>query len=35
MPLFKQKELLNKEFKSWKGTFEQTDDVLIIGITIT
>jgi serine phosphatase RsbU (regulator of sigma subunit) len=35
MPLFKQKELLNKEFKSWKGTYEQTDDVLIIGITIT
>jgi serine phosphatase RsbU (regulator of sigma subunit) len=32
LPIFKQKEYLNNEFKIWKGMFEQTDDVLIIGI---
>lgn len=32
LPLGKQKEFLNQEFKAWKGKYEQTDDVLIIGI---
>ncbi|HXB13914.1 MAG TPA: tetratricopeptide repeat protein [Bacteroidia bacterium] len=29
-----QKEFLNKAFESWKGTLEQVDDVLIIGIRV-
>jgi serine phosphatase RsbU (regulator of sigma subunit) len=32
LPLGKQKEFLNQEFNSWKGNYEQTDDVLVIGI---
>ena len=31
-PLSNQRDLLNKEFISWKGGYEQLDDVLIIGI---
>jgi serine phosphatase RsbU (regulator of sigma subunit)/Tfp pilus assembly protein PilF len=30
----KQKEILNGEFESWKGSLEQVDDVLIIGIKV-
>lgn len=30
----KQKELLEKEFESWKGNNEQTDDVCVIGIRV-
>ncbi len=28
----KQKEMLQKEFKDWKGTHEQLDDVLVMGV---
>jgi serine phosphatase RsbU (regulator of sigma subunit) len=31
-PIHKQKEFLAQEFRTWKGKYEQTDDVLIIGI---
>ena len=30
----KQKELLHEEFKTWKGTIEQIDDVCFIGIRV-
>jgi serine phosphatase RsbU (regulator of sigma subunit) len=33
-PLEEQKESLDKYFESWKGNFEQVDDVLVIGIEI-
>jgi len=33
-PANKQKEQLESYFLTWKGTFEQTDDVLVIGIMI-
>ncbi|MBU0763924.1 MAG: tetratricopeptide repeat protein [Bacteroidetes bacterium] len=29
-----QKEILVKEFNNWKGTFEQIDDILVMGIRI-
>lgn len=29
-----QKEILEKEFDNWKGDFEQTDDVCVIGVRI-
>jgi serine phosphatase RsbU (regulator of sigma subunit) len=29
-----QREILNKEFEGWKGSLEQVDDVLIIGIKV-
>ncbi len=34
LPANKQKEMLEAYFLQWKGSFEQTDDVLVIGITI-
>ena len=34
LPANKQKEMLEAYFLDWKGSFEQTDDVLVIGITI-
>ncbi len=33
-PMEVQKEILNKTFESWKGSLEQVDDVLIIGIRV-
>ncbi len=33
-PLETQKKLLESEFKTWKGTTPQTDDVLVLGIKI-
>lgn len=33
-PVNKQKELLSKRFKEWKGTKKQIDDILIIGLKI-
>ncbi len=32
LPIKEQNELLQKEFKQWKGNYSQIDDVLIIGI---
>jgi len=29
-----QKISLNNEFETWKGSFEQTDDVLLVGIKL-
>ncbi len=33
-PLKEQKNILNSEFKKWKGNFEQVDDIMIMGIKI-
>jgi serine phosphatase RsbU (regulator of sigma subunit) len=33
-PLTEQKEILNASFHNWKGSLEQVDDVLLIGIKI-
>ena len=33
-PMEKQKQILLDYFIKWKGDYEQTDDVCIIGITI-
>jgi serine phosphatase RsbU (regulator of sigma subunit) len=33
-PPHQQKEILEKEFNSWKGTYEQVDDVCIIGVRL-
>lgn len=33
-PMHKQKEILDKEIESWKGSFEQVDDILVIGVRI-
>ncbi|MGZ4035891.1 MAG: PP2C family protein-serine/threonine phosphatase, partial [Bacteroidia bacterium] len=34
LPLTDQKNLLEKEFETWRGNLEQVDDVLIIGLKI-
>lgn len=34
-PLCKQKEIIESEFKKWKGNLEQVDDVCVIGIKVT
>ena len=34
LPMNRQKEILEKEFNSWKNTEKQIDDVLVIGIKI-
>jgi len=33
-PMNEQKELLNQAFEDWKGTYEQIDDVVVLGIKI-
>jgi serine phosphatase RsbU (regulator of sigma subunit) len=33
-PMEEQKKLLNKDFETWKGSLDQTDDVCVIGIRI-
>ncbi len=33
-PMSKQKEMLDQEIETWKGSFEQVDDILIIGVRI-
>ena len=32
--MHKQKEILNNKIEEWKGSFEQVDDILVIGIRI-
>lgn len=34
LPVKKQKEILGEKFTEWKGTLEQIDDVLIIGVRV-
>ncbi len=34
LPMQKQKEIMEAKFLEWKGTLEQTDDVLVVGIKI-
>jgi serine phosphatase RsbU (regulator of sigma subunit) len=34
LPLQEQKQRLEKEFKDWKGSFPQIDDVMIVGLKI-
>jgi serine phosphatase RsbU (regulator of sigma subunit) len=34
LPVSKQKELFDQQFEAWKGSLEQVDDVLLIGIRI-
>ncbi|MDQ3048235.1 MAG: SpoIIE family protein phosphatase, partial [Bacteroidota bacterium] len=33
-PLAEQKEILDSTIESWRGTLEQVDDILIIGIKV-
>ncbi|CAG5086246.1 SpoIIE family protein phosphatase [Parvicella tangerina] len=33
-PMHRQKEILNDKIEEWKGTFEQVDDILVIGVRI-
>lgn len=33
-PMTKQKAILNDEIEKWKGSFEQVDDILVIGVRI-
>lgn len=33
-PYYLQRDLLNEEFESWKGTYEQIDDVLVMGLQV-
>jgi hypothetical protein len=33
-PMLAQKEKIGKSFDDWKGTFEQIDDVLVIGLKV-
>lgn len=34
LPLQEQKNILNQRFEEWKGTLEQVDDVLVIGVRV-
>ena len=34
LPMSEQKNALEKTFHSWKGTYTQTDDILVIGLKI-
>ncbi len=33
-PIHMQKEILDETFESWKGSYEQIDDVLVVGVRI-
>jgi serine phosphatase RsbU (regulator of sigma subunit) len=35
MPINQQKEIIGNEFNAWKGSHEQVDDVLLVGIKIS
>jgi hypothetical protein len=35
LALTEQSDIMKEEFLKWKGTLEQVDDVLLIGIKIT
>jgi serine phosphatase RsbU (regulator of sigma subunit) len=35
LPLSEQRKYMKEEFNKWKGTLEQVDDVLLVGIKIT
>jgi sigma-B regulation protein RsbU (phosphoserine phosphatase) len=34
LPMDQQRVVLHKDFRAWKGYIEQTDDILVIGITV-
>ena len=34
LPMLKQKQILDKEIEEWRGSFEQVDDILVIGVMI-
>jgi serine phosphatase RsbU (regulator of sigma subunit) len=34
VPFIEQKENVQKEFEGWKGSYEQTDDLIVVGIKI-
>jgi len=34
LPMNEQKQILEKEFSSWKGALEQVDDVCVIGVRV-
>jgi serine phosphatase RsbU (regulator of sigma subunit) len=34
MPVYKQKDFISSRFDEWKGTLEQVDDVLVIGVRV-
>ena len=34
VPMAKQKEMLNNTIENWKGSYEQIDDILIIGVRV-
>ncbi|HYG50276.1 MAG TPA: PP2C family protein-serine/threonine phosphatase [Flavobacteriales bacterium] len=34
LPMEKQKEILDQSFEAWRGTFEQIDDVCVIGVKV-
>ena len=33
-PMIEQKEILNKTVESWRGSLEQVDDILVLGVQI-
>ena len=33
-PMAEQLELLNQSFDNWRGSYEQIDDILVIGVKI-
>ncbi len=34
LPMLKQKEILDHKIESWRGDFEQVDDILVVGVRI-
>ena len=34
LPMDEQRALLDQKIEAWKGSFEQVDDILIIGVRI-
>lgn len=33
-PMFQQKEIIDQEYKKWKGELDQIDDILVVGVKI-
>jgi len=35
LPMSEQRDILDQKIEDWKGSFEQVDDILVIGVRVS